>query len=291
MIGLKRGTVALYPHETEWENEAARTIKKLRSVLGEIAADIQHIGSTAVKSICAKPIIDIAVGVRSFDEAMKKKADLENNGFFFRNSNIQNQLLFACGSLYDGTGDMQTHFIHVVVYGSREWQDYLLVRDHLNSNAQAAKEYEALKLRLAAECPVDSGREHYLAGKHDFILSLIRNALIEKYLGQTVKIEIDRPIGYIHKKENYTLVYPVNYGFIPGVYGGDGEELDVYLLGVNQPVAEYTGKVIGAVLRKNDLEDKLVAVPEESSFTADEVYEMVKFQEQWYETEIKLILS
>lgn len=289
MIGLKRGTVALYPHEKEWECEAERTIEKLKSILGETAVNIQHVGSKAVKAICAKPIIDIAVGVRSFDEILEKKAELEENGFYLRNSSIPDQLLFACGSYYDGTGDVQTHFVHAVIYGGCEWQNYLLVRDYLNDNISAAKEYKALKLKLAEECPVDSGREHYLAGKHDFIRSLIRTALIEKYLGKTVRIEIDRPIGYIHKKEKYTLVYPINYGYIPSVFGGDGEELDVYLLGVNEPVTEYTCRIIGAALRKNDCEDKLIAAPNGRSFTADEAYEMIKFQEQWYDTEIEML--
>ena len=289
MLGLKRGTVALFPHETEWEAEARRTAEKLNTILGGIAVDIQHVGSTAVKSICAKPIIDIAVGVKSFDEVMKKRAELEENGFYHRSSSIENQLLFACGSYYDGTGEEQTHFVHVVIYGSKEWQDYLLVRDYLNSHPDPAKEYEALKLKLAGECPVDSGREHYLAGKHDFIRNLIRTALVDEYLGKTVAVKIDRPVGYVHRKESYSLVYPLNYGYIPGVFGGDGEELDVYLLGVSEPVSEYTCKIIGAAYRKNDCEDKLIAAPEGISFTADEAYELIAFQEKWYDTQVKII--
>ena len=117
---------------------------------------------------------------------------------------------------------------------------------------------------------------------------MTREELIKEYLGKTVRIEIDRPIGYVHKKEKYTLTYPINYGYIPGVFGGDGEELDVYLLGVSEPVREYTCKIIGAVIRKNDVEDKLIAAPEGMNFTADEVYETIKFQEQWYDTEIKM---
>ena len=88
-----------------------------------------------------------------------------------------------------------------------------------------------------------------------------RKALVKSYLGKTITIKIDRPIGYIHKKENYSLTYPINYGYIPGVLGGDGEELDVYLLGEDVPVNDYTGKIIGIVYRKNDVEDKLVMAP------------------------------
>ena len=88
-----------------------------------------------------------------------------------------------------------------------------------------------------------------------------RKALVKDYLGKTVRIETDRPIGYEHKKEKYILTYKINYGYIPHVLGGDGEELDVYLLGVDKPVCEYTGKIIGIVHRENDVEDKLVMAP------------------------------
>ena len=95
MLGLKRGTVALFPHEKEWEDEAAKTIEKLKNILGGAARDIQHVGSTAVKSICAKPIIDIAVGVDSFEKILEYKNILEENGFYLRESSIENQLLFS----------------------------------------------------------------------------------------------------------------------------------------------------------------------------------------------------
>lgn len=113
-----------------------------------------------------------------------------------------------------------------------------------------------------------------------------RQSLVDAYLGRLVYIKIDRPVGYIHEKENCSLTYPINYGYIPGVLGGDGEELDVYLLGVSEPVKEYTARVIGAACRKNDAEDKLIAAPVGMSFTAEEAYEAVKFQEQWYDTEV-----
>lgn len=116
-----------------------------------------------------------------------------------------------------------------------------------------------------------------------------RKALVKFYLGKTVRIEIDRPIGYVHKKENYSLIYPINYGYIPGVLGGDGEELDVYLLGVDKPVTEYKGKIIGIVHRENDVEDKLVMALDGMNFTQNEVAEQVHFQEQYYKTTIEVL--
>jgi len=116
-----------------------------------------------------------------------------------------------------------------------------------------------------------------------------RKALVTSYLGKSVHLIIDRPIGYEHKKEDFILTYPVNYGYIPGILGGDGEELDVYLLGVNEPIKECTAKIIGVVYRKNDTEDKLVAAPEGMRFHQGEIARQVYFQERYFETHIDAV--
>ncbi len=112
---------------------------------------------------------------------------------------------------------------------------------------------------------------------------------VKSYLGKTVTIKIDRPVGYIHKKENYSLNYPINYGFIPDVFGGDGEELDVYLLGVDEPVEEYEVRIIGIAHRENDVEDKLIAAPAGVLFTEEEARQAIDFQERYYDTHIEMI--
>ena len=175
-LGLKRGTVALVPHEAAWEAEAARIIENLKGILGDTAVDIQHVGSTAIPAICAKPIVDIAVAVRSFADINAMQAELEARGFYRRSWNDEDQELFACGSYYDGTGDKQTHFIHVVLDDGTEWRNYLNFRDYLNAFPAEAKAYEALKLSLAAVNPEDAGREKYTSGKHDFVREMLRKA-------------------------------------------------------------------------------------------------------------------
>ena len=116
-----------------------------------------------------------------------------------------------------------------------------------------------------------------------------RHDQVEGYLGKEISIEIDRPIGYVHHKGEKTLVYPINYGYIPGVLGGDGEELDVFLVGVDTPVETYTGRVIGIAYRADDVEDKLIMAPEGVSFTAEEMARAVYFQEKYYKTTIHAI--
>ena len=115
-----------------------------------------------------------------------------------------------------------------------------------------------------------------------------RKALARSYLGKTVHIGIDRPIGYVHHKGTYDLVYPINYGYIPGVLGGDGEEMDVYLLGVDVPVKEFDAHIIAIVHREDDVEDKLVGVPEGINFAEDEIAAAVHFQEQYYRSYIEM---
>ena len=116
-----------------------------------------------------------------------------------------------------------------------------------------------------------------------------RKAQVRGYLGKIVKIGIDRPIGYIHKKEKYSLEYKINYGYIPGVLGGDGEELDVYLLGVDRAVEEYTARIIGIAHRRDDVEDKLIAAPEGMTFSAEQIRDRIDFQEKYYDTYIEVL--
>lgn len=101
------------------------------------------------------------------------------------------------------------------------------------------------------------------------------------YIGKIVNVEIDRPFGSKHPKHNF--IYPVNYGYVPETISGDGEELDVYLLGVFEPVDEYKGKCIAIIHRTNDNDDKLIVVPEGREYTDDQIEALVEFQEQYFE--------
>ena len=106
--------------------------------------------------------------------------------------------------------------------------------------------------------------------------------------GQLVHIMIDRPMNSYHP-EHKELFYPVNCGYIEGIIAPDGEEQDVYVLGIDHQVKEFTGKVIAIIHRLNDMEDKWVAVPEYMTMTAQEIKEQVRFQEQYFETEIEML--
>ena len=111
-----------------------------------------------------------------------------------------------------------------------------------------------------------------------------REDLIHAMLGRTVTVTIDRPIGYVHVKSGITFRYPINYGFLPDVTGGDGDEQDVYILGVEEPLEQFTGRIIGVVRRADDNEDKLVAAPEGMLFHQSQIAEAVHFVEQYFDS-------
>ena len=198
IIGLKRGVVELVDHDPEWEKLAAQTIERLWRVFnsssgGRIAEDIQHVGSTAIASIKAQPIIDIAVAVEDFAEVESLTTALEAEGFIHRNwnPNENEQMLYDVG--YDVSPDdrITTHFIHIVRAGSITWTDYIDFRDYLNAIPDVAKEYESIKIRLAAKNLYDPCREKYLAGKHDFIVASQQTARIWADFGKRfTKIEL-----------------------------------------------------------------------------------------------------
>ena len=104
-------------------------------------------------------------------------------------------------------------------------------------------------------------------------------------IGKVVKVVVDRPIGSFHPNHN-DLIYSVNYGYVPDFFAPDGEEQDAYILGVNEPVGEFVGKVIAIIHRLNDIEDKWVVAPVGKSFTKEEITNSVAFQEKFFDIEI-----
>lgn len=104
------------------------------------------------------------------------------------------------------------------------------------------------------------------------------------YLDKEVNVKIDRPLNSKHPKHGFT--YELNYGYIPNTTSGDGEELDCYVLGVEEPITKFTGKCIAVIHRLNDDDDKLIVVPEGKEFTDEEIKKLTHFQEQYFESEI-----
>lgn len=105
------------------------------------------------------------------------------------------------------------------------------------------------------------------------------------FLGQILTVVVDRPLGSRHPE--WGFVYPVNYGYIAGRIAPDGEMQDAYILGVDVPLEQFTGRCIAVVQRLNDIEDKLIVVAADSRALArEEILRQVDFQEQYFETNL-----
>lgn len=120
-----------------------------------------------------------------------------------------------------------------------------------------------------------------------FVKLTARLADSVKFLGKTVNITMDRPVGSPHPKRK-EICYPINYGYLEGILGGDGEEQDVYLLGLNEPAREYKARIVAVIHRLNDDEDKLVASADGKNVSADEILKQCFFQEKYYRSQIIL---
>lgn len=104
------------------------------------------------------------------------------------------------------------------------------------------------------------------------------------FLNKDVEVIVDRPLGSKHLKHGF--VYEVNYGYVPNTKSPDGEELDAYVLGIKNPVDEFTGKCIAVIHRANDNDDKLIVVPKNKKFTNKEIDKLTHFQEKWFKHKI-----
>lgn len=103
-------------------------------------------------------------------------------------------------------------------------------------------------------------------------------------IGKIVKVTVDRPMGSYHPNHR-DIYYPVNYGYIKGIMSPDGEEQDAYILGIDHPVDEFTGRVIAVIHRYDDIEEKWVVAPVGKTYSAEEIKAQVDFQEQYFNYE------
>ena len=170
-IGLKKDTVVLEPHSEAWDIEGRNICAKIKEILKDDVVDVQHVGSTSIQGICAKPIIDVAVAVRSFDDIIKHNEELSGKGIVYRKQDIPGQHLYRSGDL---DNNIVTHFIHVVIAGSDAWHNYINFRDYLNSHPEDAKRYESLKKELWSKFPED--RDSYVDGKKELVTELLAKA-------------------------------------------------------------------------------------------------------------------
>lgn len=169
MEGVERYKVRLLPHNDNWDQEFIAVKRMIQDVLSSNALDIQHVGSTAIRGIRAKPILDVAVKVNSFTDlntAGMKRHGYEDCG----ESGVPGRRLFVLR----GEGNISLHHIHCYEKDNTAFEDQVRFRDYLNSHPESAKQYEQLKQSLAEKYPED--RMAYTDGKERFIKLILELA-------------------------------------------------------------------------------------------------------------------
>lgn len=172
-IGLARGTVRIAPYSDEWTTLFEYEGTLLRAVMNDAARHIEHIGSTAIGGMSAKPIIDLVVIVSALDEATVWIPTLESLGYEYRdNTGVPDRIFFA-----KGPRSRRTNHLSLTEMNSKFYKEKLLFRDYLRTHSDAFDEYLRLKEQLALRHAND--RERYTSGKRKFverILSLASGA-------------------------------------------------------------------------------------------------------------------
>lgn len=159
--------IELVPYDPEWipkfESERAMLARVLDVF---IVGSIEHIGSTAVPGIIAKPVIDIMVGVESLGASRPAIPSLARVGYCYAPYKTEVMHWFCKPG-----PEFRTHHLHLVPFGSSLWRHRLRFRDALRASSHVAESYSQLKAELAARYPLD--REAYTDGKSDFIARVL----------------------------------------------------------------------------------------------------------------------
>lgn len=170
-LGVAGGTVVLREYRAAWPGLFEHERAAIAAALGSGALAIEHVGSTSVAGLAAKPIIDIAIGVESFEASIVLAAPLEALGYAHRGEfGIPRRRYFT-------KGEPRTHHIHMLEIASDEWRCHLHFREFLRAHPSVAAEYGSLKRELAERHASD--REGYTEAKSEFIRSVLRRAAIE----------------------------------------------------------------------------------------------------------------
>lgn len=167
MLGLPKGEVFLVPWTNDWEKEFLLEKERIQEVIGQNILAVHHIGSTAVKHLSAKPIIDIAIEVKGFQDGEKCVTALETLGYSYKGTNV------LPDRYYFNKGEPRTHQIHMYQSGNKYLLEQLDFRDYMRNNETARIQYIKLKQELST---VNKNNKHkYTDDKTNFVKSILEN--------------------------------------------------------------------------------------------------------------------
>ncbi|KYG91157.1 dephospho-CoA kinase [[Bacillus] sp. KCTC 13219] len=169
-IGLRNDEVILVPYEEIWRTEFEKTREELVALTNLKSHQIEHIGSTSIEGIRAKPIIDLLVGVGDLAYLEKPFFKALMQAGFYR-LRVERPDEIVCAKFMDDTFQIKTHFIHIVQYEGEKWQELLFFRNYLRANEEAKKHYEELKQSFFVTGL--QGIAAYTDYKEDFVRSIL----------------------------------------------------------------------------------------------------------------------
>src|SRR5699024_4964932 len=169
-LGLRFDEVRLESHTSEWNDEFIKVKKELMRHTNLEDYRIEHIGSTAIKDIPAKPIIDILVGVDDLQKVDKSLFKAFYEADFLR-LNVKRPGEIVLAKFTDDTYEEKTHFIHLVEYQKKEWNDRIFFRDYLNSYKEARDQYLDIKREYLKRSQV--GVNEYTHFKEGFVEEIL----------------------------------------------------------------------------------------------------------------------
>ncbi|TYR78269.1 GrpB family protein [Priestia megaterium] len=169
MLGLERDLVRLEPYNYNWSMLFDKEQELLCSQLKNLIIKIEHVGSTSIQGLPAKPIIDIAIGVNSFDKVMRIKEKVGKIGYSEIPVSIGGKHVFV---KYEG--DKITHFLHLMIYDQDLWRDQICFRDYLRSSPESRMKYIKIKEELANKYQNDV--VSYTNEKKKFVDDILKKA-------------------------------------------------------------------------------------------------------------------
>jgi GrpB-like predicted nucleotidyltransferase (UPF0157 family) len=165
VLGLENNVVSLKDYTPLWVDLYREEEERIREAVGHLIVDLQHIGSTAIPGIKAKPILDMMAGVAQLEKALLCKVPLAALGYdYIAHAGIANDYVF-------GKGVARTHYLHVVEYGGNKWTNHLCFRDRLRSDPELARAYGRLKEELSRK--FSDSRAKYHDAKSKFISAVV----------------------------------------------------------------------------------------------------------------------
>ncbi len=170
MIGLNKDLVNVYPYDESWALEYKKEEEILKQYLLDFDVRIEHVGSTSIPGLSAKPIIDIAIGAKNETALFGVSNCLGDAGYDILDSYAEKGEVLA----RKGTPECRTHYIHIQLLGSEYWNEFMYFKRFMLDHPESVKEYQKLKEELSEKYADD--RKKYTASKNEFISGILEKA-------------------------------------------------------------------------------------------------------------------